>query len=96
MVLSASLMLALARGAHAQTLETKLIKGDKTVRLVAYPAECRDDYWECVVADVGCPAPGEFTASIGLSSKEAGVWLTGGSGVRGPRPRADRAPGDEA
>ncbi|CAA2158526.1 hypothetical protein MBRA_03795 [Methylobacterium brachiatum] len=63
-------------------METKLIKEDKAARLALYPAECKDDYWECVIADVGCPAPGAFVASIiGMDVKAVGAWLSRDGGA---------------
>lgn len=60
----------------------KLNRGGDGAVFVIYDRSCSEEnYAECVVADLGCDAPGDLRASIiGLNAREAGAWLAKDAG----------------
>lgn len=60
----------------------KLDRGGDGAVFVVYDRSCSEEnYAECVVADLGCDAPGDLKASIiGLNAREAGAWLAKDAG----------------
>lgn len=60
----------------------KLNRGGDGAVFVVYDRSCSEEHYaECVVADLGCDAPGDLRASIlGLNAREAGAWLAKDAG----------------
>ena len=68
----AVLLCLCASAAHAAP-RTFVQKGDGAAKIVTYDSLCdEDNAIECLVAEIGCSGPGDFTATVhNLNSKEA-------------------------
>ena len=70
-----------ASGAQAAP-RSQLAKSESGAKLLVYDSMCdEDNALECMTAEIGCDAPGEFTASVyGLSAQDAASIFAKGNG----------------
>ena len=78
---AALLSLALVGTAHAAP-RGKIVRSDTAAKIVLYDSLCdEDNSLECLIAEIGCDAPGDFTASVfGLNAKDAASVFAKGNG----------------
>lgn len=79
----ASLLLTLAiLGPVEAAPRSRIVKSDAAAKIVLYDSLCdEDNSLECLIAEIGCDAPGDFTASVfGLNPKDAASVFAKGNG----------------
>lgn len=61
---------------------SQVAKSDHGAKILVYDSLCdEDNALECMTAEIGCDAPGEFTASVyGLSAQDAASVFAKGNG----------------
>lgn len=82
LALSAVLLtLGLAGPAQAAP-RSKIVRSDSAAKIVLYDSLCdEDNALECLIAEIGCDGPGDFTASVfGLAAKDAASVFAKGNG----------------